>query len=117
MGAFLKSVGKPNKEPPMLITDTAGSPAAGQLSAVTLPADLSLSPPPDGADTVRHLLLGDPGRVRQTIHLLHSLHYVEQSQWSLVLEVPKQLIITPEQGAYISMLTKRLKKSVPKIAF
>ena len=92
----------------MLISTSPASPAAGLVSATPLPADLSLSSPPDGADTVRHLLLGDPGRVRQTIHLLHSLHYVEQSQWSLLLEVPKQLIITPEQGAYISMLTKRL---------
>ena len=92
----------------MLPCNSPASPAAGLVAAAALPADLSLSSPPDGADTVRHILLGDPGRVRQTIHLLHSLHYVEQSQWSLVLEVPKQLIITPEQGAYISMLTKRL---------
>lgn len=83
---------------------------AGAVPTAALPADLSLSSPPGTVpnDTVRHLLLGDPGRIRQTIHLLHSLHYVEQSQWSLLLEVPQQLIITPEQGAYISMLTKRL---------
>ncbi len=99
----------------MLVANPAASPAAGllhagQVPAVALPADLSLSPPPADTpdDTVRHILLGDPGRVRQTIHLLHTLRYVEQSQWSLVLEVPKQLIITPAQGAYISMLTKRL---------
>ena len=99
----------------MLTTNLTANPAAGlayasQLTAAELPADLSPSPPPADTpnDTVRHLLLGAPGRVRQTIHLLHPLRYVEQSQWSLVLEVPKQLSITPAQGAYISMLTKRL---------
>lgn len=92
----------------MLTFSSPVSPAAGLAAAAPLPVDLSLSSPLNGPDTVRHLLLGDPGRVRQTIHLLHSLHYVEQSQWSLLLEVPQQLIITPEQGAYMSMLTKRL---------
>ena len=72
-----------------------------------LPADLSVSPPP--GDTIRHILLGNPDNLRQTIHLLHNLRYVETSQWSPLIEIPEnRLIITPAQGDVMSILVKRL---------
>ena len=72
-----------------------------------LPADLSLSSPP--GDTIRHILLGNPDSLRQTIHLLHNLRYVEISQWSPLIEIPEnRLIITPAQGDVMSILVKRL---------
>ncbi|MEM1252114.1 MAG: hypothetical protein AAGI69_06740 [Cyanobacteria bacterium P01_H01_bin.21] len=73
----------------------------------TLPADLSTALPT--GETIRHILLGSPGGIRQTIHLLHNLKYVEQSQWSPLISTPdNRLILTPEPDDVISILVKRL---------
>ena len=76
-------------------------------AAANLPADLSFALPT--GEVIRHILLGSPGGIRQTIHLLHNLRYVETSQWSPLIEVPDQrLILTPERGEVISLLAKRM---------
>ena len=73
----------------------------------TQPADFSIQPNP--GDTVRHILLGPPSTIRQTIHLLHNLRYVETSQWSPLIEVPEnRLVLRPEPEDVISMLVRRL---------
>ncbi len=33
-------------------------------------------------ESIRHILLGKPEAIRQTIHLLHTLHYTETILWS-----------------------------------
>ena len=72
--------------------------------AGALPAGLVVVP-----DTIRHILLGRPGSIRQTIHLLHNLNYSDASQWSPLIEIPDgQLILTPERGEVLSLLMKRL---------
>ncbi|MGD1853767.1 MAG: hypothetical protein ACFB2W_05890 [Leptolyngbyaceae cyanobacterium] len=72
-----------------------------------LPADFSL--PSGPSSSIRHILLGHPGHIRQTIHLLHNLRYVETSQWSPLIEVPEQrLILRPAADEVISMLVRRL---------
>ena len=41
--------------------------------------------------------------------LLHSLRYVDTTQWSPLIEIPEnRLIITPSQGDVMSILVKRL---------
>jgi hypothetical protein len=67
-----------------------------------------LSPSGVGADReiLRHILLGSPGAVRQTIHLLHSLRYAETVLWSPIMAVEEPLIITPEQGEAMSLLRR-----------
>ena len=59
-------------------------------------------------ESIRHILLGSSGAVRQTIHLLHALHYSETVLWSPVLPVEEQLIITPAQGETMSLLRRHL---------
>ena len=72
-----------------------------------LPTDFSSSLPP--ASSIRHILLGHPSRIRQTIHLLHNLRYVETSQWSPLIEVPEnRLTLRPHPNEVISMLVRRL---------
>ncbi|MGB3291578.1 MAG: hypothetical protein WBB01_01145 [Phormidesmis sp.] len=61
------------------------------------------SPP---RDSIRHILLGTSGAVRQTIHLLHSLHYSETVLWSPIVAVEEPLIITPAQGEAVSLLRR-----------
>ena len=72
-----------------------------------LPTEFSM--PSGPGSSIRHILLGHPGHIRQTIHLLHNLRYVETSQWSPLIEVPEQkLILRPEPDEVISMLVRRL---------
>jgi hypothetical protein len=68
--------------------------------------DLSSSGSGEEREILRHILLGSPGAVRQTIYLLHSLHYVETVLWSPIMAIEEPLIITPEQGEAISLLRK-----------
>ena len=90
--------------------ETYNRPAGPEATAISLPAylppDLSLTLPT--GDTIRHLLLGQPGAIHQTIHLLHNRNYAETSQWSPLIEIRDQLILTPDQGSMMSILIKRL---------
>ncbi|MEM1252306.1 MAG: hypothetical protein AAGI69_07720 [Cyanobacteria bacterium P01_H01_bin.21] len=86
---------------------TFSNQAPGVPVPPSLPADFSSSLPP--GSSIRHILLGHPSHIRQTIHLLHKLRYVETSQWSPLIEVPdNRLILRPEADEVISMLVKRL---------
>ena len=59
-------------------------------------------------ETVRHILLGTPGAVRQTIHLLHILRYAETGLWSPVMRIETPLAIAPAQGEAMSLLRKSI---------
>lgn len=59
-------------------------------------------------EPIRHILLGSPAAVRQTIHLLHTLSYAETVLWSPILTTEEPLIITPAQGEAMSLLRKYL---------
>ena len=59
-------------------------------------------------ETIRHILLGRPDAVRQTIRLLHSLRYTETVLWSPVIAIADPLVITPSQGEAMSLLRKSL---------
>ena len=77
-----------------------------QAAPPALPADFSTALTPS---SVRHILLGRPSAIRQTIHLLHNLRYTETSQWSPLIEIPdRRLILTPEPDEVISLLARRL---------
>ena len=73
------------------------------------PSEIPPFPPTEG-DAIRHILLGSPGNVRQTIHLLHTLRYVENALWSPLVPIPNdRLIITPRQGDVMSLLVRHLR--------
>ncbi len=62
-------------------------------------------------EPLRHILLGSPGSVRQTIHLLHTLRYVENALWSPLVTIPEnKLIITPRQGEVMSLLIRHMRE-------
>lgn len=96
-----------------LTTFLADCPSPGDLSSADLQNALQASPlpylTPSGSapgDAVRHILLGKPDAIRQTIHLLHTLRYTETILWSPVLTVTEPIVITPAQGEAISLLRK-----------
>ncbi len=60
-------------------------------------------------DRLRHILLGRPAAVRQTIHLLHHLRYGETIHWSPLIAIPhEQLIIPVQPEEVMSLLTRHL---------
>ncbi len=83
---------------------------SAETNALILPtAALPAGPSPDSpipGETIRHILLGSPGAIRQTIYLLHTLRYSETVLWSPVLRVEEPLVITPEQGEAVSLLRR-----------
>ena len=76
---------------------------------------LQTSPPPSPPDNpgdhppreeLRHILLGSPEAIQQTIHRLHQLNYAEPGLWSPLVRVEDRLIITPSQGAAMRLLRR-----------
>jgi hypothetical protein len=60
-------------------------------------------------EPLRHLLIGSPQGVQQTIHYLHNLGYSEAGLWSSQLPIHNQeLIITPYEGEVLRMLVRYL---------
>ena len=59
-------------------------------------------------EELRHILLGSPGAIRQTIYLLHSLHYSETALWTPLSPVHGRMVITSEQGEMMSLLRRSL---------
>lgn len=84
-------------------------PDAGALSAPRQPNPLPLIQPPTqpGREQLRHLLIGSPEGVRQTIHTLQVLNYVEPLAWSQLIQIPSTgIVITPKQGEVMSYLIR-----------
>jgi len=59
-------------------------------------------------EVLRHILLGSPEAIRQTIHQLHVLNYVESLLWTPIVAVNSDVVITPQQGASMSLLVRSL---------
>ena len=85
----------------------SGTKPAESLTAPTTLTQLTASGTPT-KESIRHILLGSSDTIKQTIHLLHSLHYAETILWSPILPVEDQLIITPAQGEMMSLLRRQL---------
>lgn len=66
--------------------------------------------PLDGKDCqreeVRHVLLGSPEAIRQTMHQLHVLNYAESLLWSPVTAVGDDVTLTKDQGESMSLLRR-----------
>ncbi len=92
------------------MTFVTGQPlAAGQVSpnlssVMALPEGVPVGS--GGRRSLRHILLGHPEDVRQTIHLLHTLHYAETVLWSPIMTVEEAITITTAQGEAMSLLRR-----------
>lgn len=84
--------------------------SAATQTAIALPSGAGKAPSKNRSskEELRHILLGSPGAIRQTIYLLHSLNYSESALWTPLSPVRGQLIITSEQGEMMSLLRRSL---------
>ena len=73
----------------------ASAPALGQPAAMPLSEQ----------DPLKHLLIGSPRAIQQTIHRLHNLGYADAGLWSPLIAIPQsQLVITASAGEMLSLL-------------
>ena len=79
-----------------------------QTPAATLSGGLSQQVPTNNSrpESVRHILLGSPEAVRQTMYLLHTLRYAETGLWSPVMGVGERGVIAPTPGEAMSLLRR-----------
>jgi hypothetical protein len=62
---------------------------------------------PPESERLLHLVIGSPDGVRSVIHLLHSLRYAEQGNWTKLLVIPDTgLNIAPKPGEVFSLLQR-----------
>ncbi|MBE9061648.1 hypothetical protein [cf. Phormidesmis sp. LEGE 11477] len=81
---------------------------ATQQEAATVPQTAYGAEQVKEKEALRHILLGSPEAIRQTIHQLHVLNYVESLLWTPIMAVNSDVVITPQQGAAISLLVRSL---------
>ena len=63
-------------------------------------------PGPSG-EIIRHIIVGSPEAIRETIYRLHMLRYVEHPQWTGPIEIgPSGIHITPDQGQMLAYLMR-----------
>ena len=62
----------------------------------------------DEREAIRHILVGSPSAVRQTIHRLHTLNYAENILWTPLVGVRDSVVITSKQGEAMSLLNRYL---------
>ena len=77
----------------------------------TAPAALRIEPgfsSSPNREELRHILLGSPEAIRQTIHQLHVLNYAETVLWSPVMPVGDQIILTTNKGRQLICLRRAL---------
>jgi len=100
--AVVEPVGMPAPEPAVdPVSDSCSEPCSNANKG--LPLDKKGCQ----REEVRHILLGSPEAIRQTVHQLHVLNYAESLLWSPVTTVDSgDLTITKDQGEAVSLLRR-----------
>ena len=81
------------------------------LSAEAVPVLLASPTDGDARERIRHIVIGSPAGVRETIHRLHVLNYCEQLHWTKLLAIPEAgLVLRPELGEVFSYLERQRKR-------
>ncbi len=71
---------------------------------------LLANPEATGPDNerVRHIVIGSPAGVRETIHMLHVLNYSEQIHWTKLMAITERgITLRPELGKVFSYLDRQ----------
>ena len=65
-------------------------------------------------EVIRHILVGSPEAIRETIYRLHMLRYVEQAQWTEPIKLGSSGIhINPDQGQMLAYLMRLRALDLP----
>ncbi|MGF1514764.1 MAG: hypothetical protein ACFB5Z_13870 [Elainellaceae cyanobacterium] len=69
---------------------------------------LDIAPPAPGGEVVRHIIIGSPPAIRETIHLMHINRYaVEQSLWTGPVAIgPDGVRLSQREGQALAYLMR-----------
>ena len=84
--------------------DSTPDPATEALSSLSDPP----SPGPSG-EIVRHILIGSPEAVRDTVYRLHMLRYVEHARWTGPVKIGPQGVQIPHEPGQVLYYLMRLR--------
>ncbi|MGF1514524.1 MAG: hypothetical protein ACFB5Z_12650 [Elainellaceae cyanobacterium] len=78
------------------------------------PTVLTTPDPGPSGEVVRHIIIGSPEAVRETIHVLHLRRYVEQAMWTGPVAIgPDGVKITQTEGQVLYYLMRLRSLDVP----
>jgi len=78
------------------------------------PTVLTTPQPGPSDEYVRHILIGSPEALRETIYVLHQRRYVEQALWTGPVAIgPSGVQITRNEGQVLFYLMRRRSLDVP----
>ncbi len=81
--------------------------APNVLASEAAPTMLTTLDPGPSGEVVRHVIIGSPEALRETIHLLHLKRYVEPTRWSGPIEIgPNGVNIPHSHGQVLFYLTR-----------
>ncbi len=86
------------------------------LHGEAAPTVLTTPPPSPNDEIIRHILIGSPAGVRETIHLMHiRRYYIEQSLWTGPVAIgPDGVKITRNEGQVLAYLMRRRSLDMPE---
>ncbi|MGF1516161.1 MAG: hypothetical protein ACFB5Z_21025 [Elainellaceae cyanobacterium] len=88
--------------------------APDALATESTPVRLTAPDPGPSGEVVRHILIGSPEAVRETIYRLHIKRYVEQAMWTGPVKIgPSGVQITHEEGQILYYLMRLRSLDVP----
>lgn len=88
--------------------------APGPLPAEAAPTPPTTPDPGPNDEYIRHILIGSPDAIRETIYLLQARHYVDHAQWSGPFPVGDRGIrITRQEGQMLAYLMRRRALDIP----
>ncbi len=91
-----------------------GEAALSLPSTEQAPNLLTTPDPGPSGEYIRHILVGSPEGVRETIYRLHLRRYVEQAQWTGPIKIgPNGIHITPSQGQILFYLMRLRSLDMP----
>ncbi len=90
--------------------------AAPLITPTAIATPNLVSPDPGPSDEfIRHLLIGSPEGVRETIYLLQARHYVDHAQWSGPIAIGDGGVrITRREGQVLAYLMRRRSLDIPR---
>lgn len=99
---------RPHTEAAQSLLATPDTPPAASDPLTTPALDLVYPDPGPNGEYIRHILIGSPQGVQETIYLLQARRYVDHAQWSGPVAIGEAGVrITRQEGQVMAYLMRR----------
>ena len=98
---------RPQPEAAPTVPSTPDKLTAQPLPTETAPTRIVTPDPGPSGEVIRHILIGSPEGIRETIYALHLKRYVEQAMWTGPVNIgPNGVTITRNEGDILFYLMR-----------